>query len=93
MVMENIFTEDYEQDEEPKPRKSWAINLLEALEVLSIENIKYYQKEMGFYSGLKERIKNPITTANIDLILHMTRYKIEENHSDVERYRVWKKEY
>ncbi len=91
--MENIFTEDYEQDETPESRKSWVVELLDALGATSIENIKEYQKEIGFYGRLKERIKNSNTRAHIDIILHLTRYKIEENYEDVERYRIWKKEY
>lgn len=91
--MGNIFTEDYEKDEKPQFQESWVDELFDALERMSIENIKDYQREMGFYKGLKERIKNPKTIANIDLILHMSRYKIEDNYNDVERYRTWKKEY
>ncbi len=91
--MENPFTEEYERDVEAKPvLKQWPIVLLDALEAMSLENIRDYQKELGFYIGLKERVKNLITAAHIDIILHLTLYKIEENCEDVTRYREWKKE-
>ncbi|MFH1999111.1 MAG: hypothetical protein ABIK28_05480 [Planctomycetota bacterium] len=91
--MVNLFTEDYEQDRNPVKRKLWVEELLNTLEAMSIENIKYYQRELGFYMGLKERVKSHTTAARIDIILHMTRYIIEENCEDVKRWRVWKKRY
>ncbi len=90
--MSIIFTEDYEQDAPPVKQKAWVEETLDTLETMSLENIMDYQKELGFYIGLKERVKNLITAAHIDIILHLTRYKIEENCEDVTRYREWKKE-
>lgn len=72
--------------------KSYGWRRPDTLETMSLENIMDYQKELGFYIGLKERVKNLITAAHIDIILHLTRYKIEENCEDVTRYREWKKE-
>ena len=88
-----LFTEDYEQDREPVKRKSWVEELLDALEAMSVENVREYQQEAGFYIGLKERVKSPVAEAHIDIILHITRYNIEENYDDVTKYRSWKKEY
>jgi competence protein ComGF len=90
--MVNKFSKEYEKEVEPVNTKSWAISLIEDLKSMSLANIRYYQKEMGFYGGLKERSSNHITKAHIDIILHMTRYKIEENHEDIIKYRGWETE-
>jgi hypothetical protein len=92
MVTDGIFTETYEQDATPSATPiTWATELIDALEAMSIENIKDYQREIGFYAGLKERARNQRTAENIGLIITMTRYKSEENHEDVIKYRGWKK--
>jgi hypothetical protein len=98
-VMEFTRTDEIEQAKallaaSAKPiNKSWVEVLLDALESMSIENIRDYQAEVGTYIRCREKTKNPITAAYCDLIVTMTRYKIEENHEDVEKYRRWKKEY
>ena len=90
--MVDIFTEEYEQDTKPINKKSWVEELLDALEVMSLENIRDYHVEIGTYLKIKQNIKNEQTIARIDLIIYMTRYKIEENYDDIQKYRGWKKE-
>ena len=91
--MVDIFTEEYEKDSIPVKKKSWAEELLDSLELMSLENIGDYQLEIGTFLKCKETTKNPSTAARLDLIIFMTRYLIEENYEDVTRYREWEKEF
>ena len=90
--MVDIFTEEYEQDSVPVKKKSWVEELLDYLKLMSLENIRDYQFEMSTFLRCKETTKNPSTAARLDLIIFMTRYNIEENYDDIQRYREWEKE-
>lgn len=91
--MVDPFVEDYEQDAPVVQRQAtWVNELLEALEAMSLENIRDYQDEIGIFCRCRESTKNQVTAAHCDLNITMTRYKIEENYEDVEKYRRWKKE-
>ena len=82
-----------EEGDLKQPKTQWPMELLTALEAMCLSNINDYNVEIGTFLKCKETTKNQETEARLDLIIFMTRYKIEENYEDIQRYREWKKEF
>ncbi|MBN1830005.1 MAG: hypothetical protein JW884_12810 [Deltaproteobacteria bacterium] len=76
-----------------RPFKNTALaDLLNALIAEAMQNIKEYTEEIALFMKCKETFKDRASVDRTNFAIWMLRYKIEENHEDIYRWRSYKKE-
>ena len=76
-----------EATQRPPIRPDFIQDLCEALEDEALDQIREIQEEIGTLMQCRETFKERASVEPTDVLIWQLRYKMEENHRDVQRWR------